>query len=67
MPKLKLSSVCGIKVCADCGKKFYGFGHIKNKSKQDESLLEEIFGVNEIIVCNDCYKKYSGGDQNEGS
>lgn len=67
MPKLKLSSVCGIKICVDCGKKFYGFGRIKGYIKENQNLLEETFGVNEIIVCNDCYKKYSGGDQNEGS
>ena len=64
MPELKLSTVCGHKICADCGKKFYGFGRIKGKTKQDETLLEETFGVNELVVCNDCYKKYKekGGD-----
>ena len=63
MTELKLSNICGPKICADCSKKFYGFGHIKGYLKENQNLLEETFGINEIIVCNDCYKKYKiGGD-----
>lgn len=58
MAELKLSTVCGPKICADCGKKFYGFGRIKEYLKENQNLFEETFGVNELVVCNDCYKKY---------
>lgn len=58
MTELKISNTCGPKICVDCGKKFYGYGHIKGYIKENQNLFEETLGINELIVCNSCYKKY---------
>ena len=56
--ELERSTLCGPKVCADCSKKFYGWGYIKGKTRPDANIFEEVFCVNEICICYTCYQKY---------
>lgn len=58
MQKFERSCLCGPKVCADCGKKFYGWGYVKGHTRPPKDILEETFCVTEIVICYSCYKKY---------
>lgn len=62
MPKLETSNLCGPKVCANCNKKFYGWGYVIEHTHQPKDILEETFCVGELCICYSCYQKYREED-----